>query len=257
MIERDGRLVGAVALALVLLPQAIVGVVAPPPNLSGEEPASWTSLVTILVALAGIVGQIAIIRLALGPSISVGSAIAHGFRRLLPGFLALLLFAIAVGLGLLPLLVAIGGVGSIEAVARGEQPSGAAAGAILLVVLIALLLSVRFQMLMPVAAGESGGPVHIIKRSWQLTAGHYFRLLGFLLLLIVVAVVLLGAAQILGGVAGRLAFGDIKPFTVAALIVALLVSLAQAVFTTGTSVMLGRIYAQLSGGAGDRRGEPA
>src|SRR5215212_11886131 len=90
VLARDGRLIGAVALALVLLPETVSGVIAPP----AAQPPSWMPLVQILVLLAGIVAQIAIIRLALGPATSVGEAISHGLKRLLPAFAAILILAI-------------------------------------------------------------------------------------------------------------------------------------------------------------------
>ena len=78
---RDGRLIAAVALALVLLPQAIYGVIVPPPAMSGEEAPSWATGLSLIVAVIGVVGQIAIIKLALGPATSVGESILHGFKR--------------------------------------------------------------------------------------------------------------------------------------------------------------------------------
>src|SRR3954447_10061944 len=100
---RDGRLIGAVALALVLFPQAIVGVIAPPAALSGEEAQSWAPLLSLIVAVIGVVGQIAIIRLALEPT-SVGEAISHGLRRVASAIGALLLFAFPLALILILLL---------------------------------------------------------------------------------------------------------------------------------------------------------
>lgn len=248
VLQRDGRLVASVALALVLLPQAIAGVIAPPPNLSGEDAPAWMPVVSIVVALAGIVGQIAIIRLAIGPSTSVGEAINHGVRRVVPGFLALLLFALALAIVLIPLFILIaGGASDLQAIAEGAPPAPAVAGAIMLIGVLAVLASVRFQLLMPVTSGEPGGPIHILKRSWELTRGNYWRMLAFLLLVIVIAIVLVGAAQITGGILGRVTFGDIKPLTVGALLVALLIALAQAVFSAVVSVMLARIYVQLAG----------
>src|SRR5688572_2420994 len=83
ILARDGRLLTSISLALILVPQALAGVIAPPPNLSGIEPPGWMPLITILVLVAGIIGQIAIVRLALGPTASVGEAINHGVRRFL------------------------------------------------------------------------------------------------------------------------------------------------------------------------------
>src|SRR4051794_22463203 len=180
VLARDGRLIGTVALAAVLLPEAIAGVVAPPPNLSGQQPPSWMPVLTIVIAVAGIVGQIAVTRLALGPATSVSEAIMHGIKRMLPAFAAILLFALPLVIILAIVLAVVGGPTALEAMRAGGTPDPKISSAILLFVVIALALWVRFQMLLPVATAEKGGPIHILRRSWALSAGHYWRLLGFL-----------------------------------------------------------------------------
>lgn len=243
---RDGRLIAAVALALVLLPQAIFGVIVPPPAMSGEEAPSWATGLSLVVAVIGIVGQIAIIKLALGPATSVGESIMHGFKRVLPAFAALCLFVLPLAVILVGLLIAIGGTSAVESLGSGTPQPGVA-GVILLFVAFIILISIRFQMVVPVATAETSNPIQILRRSWDLTRGHYWRLLGFLLIALVFAVVLLLFAQIVGGILGRIAFGDTKPFTIGALVVALISAAAQAAFTCLVGVMLARIYVQLSG----------
>lgn len=253
---RDGRLIGAVALALVLLPQAILGVIVPPPALSGEEAPSWFPLLSLIVAAIGVVGQIAIIRLALEPA-SVGEAIMHGLRRVAPTIGALLLFALPLALIMVLLLLVIGGPSAVEALRSGggSLPPGVAA-AILLFVVIAVAISIRFQMVVPVASAESGNPITILKRSWEMTRGNYWRLLAFLIMILILAVALLLVAQMIGGILARVAVGDVKPLSIGALVVALFAAAAQAVFTALTSLMLARIYVQLSG-RGSRASVPS
>jgi hypothetical protein len=245
---RDGRLIGAVALALVLLPQTILGVVVPPPGLSGEAAPAWVPGLSLLAAAIGLVGQIAIVRLALEPA-SVGEAIAHGLRRAVPAIGALMLFALPLALILMLLLVAVGGPESLNALSGGTPPP-AVGGAILLFIVIVAAVSIRFQMVVPVAAVESANPIHILKRSWALTRGHYWQLLAFLFTILVLAVVLLLVAEMVGGIVARVAFGDVKPLGVGALVVALITSAAQALFTALSSLMLARIWVQLSGNKG-------
>ena len=86
----------------------------------------------------------------------------------------------------------------------------------------------------------------ILKRSWGLTAGHYWPLFGVELLLLIAAVVLLLSAQFVGGGIAE-AIGEIRPFSLSALILSAFMGVAQAVFTVLASVMLARIYVQLSG----------
>ncbi len=246
---RDGRLIGSVALALLLLPQAVAGVIVPPPNLSGQQPPQWAPLLSLIVACIGVVGQVAIARLALGPAASVGESIAHGLRRAGPALLAIALFAFPLAILFVALVALIAGPGALQAFSGGE-PTPGLAGAILLGMVIALAIAVRFQMIVPAAASESGGPVRLVRRSWELTKGHYWRMLAFLLLVLGLAVVLLLTSLSIGGILGRVAFGDIKPFTVGALVVALVSGLVQAGLTALVSVMLARIYVQLAGGSG-------
>jgi hypothetical protein len=247
VLARDGRLIGAVALAAVLLPQTIAGVLVPPPNLSGEAAPSWMPVLTLLVAVAGLVGQIAVIRLALGPATSVGEAITHGLKRLPSAFAAILLFAIPLIFVLAIVLVVVSGPAAVESMRPGATPDPSVGTAILVFVLLALVLSVRFQLILPVAAAETGGPIHIFRRSWDLSAGNYWRLLGFLLLVCLVAIVVLLSAQIVGGILAKALFGEAKPLTVSALIVALITGVVQTAFMVIVSTMVARIYAQLAG----------
>jgi membrane-anchored glycerophosphoryl diester phosphodiesterase (GDPDase) len=102
-------------------------------------------------------------------------------------------------------------------------------------------------MILPVATAEDGGPVHIFRRSWDLTAGHYWRLLGFLALVGLVAIVVLLTAQITGGLLAEAAFGEAKPLTVSALIVALITGVVQTALVVIVATMTARIYVQLAG----------
>ena len=248
ILARDGRLIGAVALALVLLPETVAAVIAPSPELSGEAAPSWIGVVTIIVALAGMVGQIAIIRLAIGSAISVGEAIVHGLKRLLPGFAALLLFALPLALVLMVVLIAYVGPAAVESLSAGGPMTDPKLGtAILIFVLIAFAISVRFQLVMPVTAGEKVGPLAILRRSWELTAGHYLRLLAFLLLAFVTAIVVLLTAQFMAGILAKALFGEVKPLSLSALFVALISAVVQTGFVIMVSTMLARIYVQLSG----------
>ena len=245
ILARDGRLITSISLALILVPQALAGVIAPPPNLSGIDPPAWMPLITVLVLAAGIIGQIAIIRLALGPTASVGEAISHGTRRFLPALAALILFGAGLALLLTPIFVLIAGADAVQEITAGRS-SPRAGGALLLVMLLIVLLSARFQLMLPVASAERGGPIRVLKRSWAITAGHYWKLLGFIAMVLVAAVVVLLTAQVLGGIIAKLAFGEVEPFSLSSLVVALIAAAAQTAVTTVLSTLLARIYAQLA-----------
>jgi hypothetical protein len=251
VLRRDGKLITSVALALIVLPVAIGLLVAPPKALSGVEPAKWAGFVSLIVSLIGIAGQIAIIRLALGPAISVKEAIQHGFKRLVPAFAALFLFGLAAAIVAIPLMLVIAGPDALKS-AVAEQPTPALGRALLIIGLLLLAAAVRFQLIMPVASAETGNPFQILRRSWELSKGQFLRLLGFLLLSLILALVLvLFLGQVGGALIAKTLFGTIAPFSLAALITGLLSGAAQAAFAMIVSVMMGRIYVQLAGGGAE------
>ena len=75
ILVREFSLLTAVALALIVLPQVVLAVVGLP---FGSESVMLGEVVYIAVFLLGFVAQIAINRLAIGPSVSVRDAIAQG-----------------------------------------------------------------------------------------------------------------------------------------------------------------------------------
>jgi hypothetical protein len=244
ILARDGRLLTTVALALVALPSAVNSFLAR--GAIDGNAAQWLDLVALLASVIALAGQLALIRLALGPSITVGGAIVHGFRRLPIYFLAVMvlllaLFIVAIPLGLL--LVALG----VPISAKQVPASGPVVLVTLIFAGIAIFLGVRFLLSSSVASAEEVGPIAILKRSWELTAGHFWRLFGFLLAVVVAAVVLLIAVGSALGVAISLSLGSIQPLSTGALILALIQALVSAAVTTLFAVMLARIYVQLAG----------
>lgn len=250
IVARDGKLVMAVTLALVVLPQIVVGLVDPGMGATGEKSRS-AILLGIFAILIGTVGQLALIRLALGPPVSVGEAIAHGARRFLPAFAAMILFGLGLALVLIPLIILLAVTGLVDAPQPGAPPSGDMAALVLVMVIAVLVIAPRVLLLIPVASAESGGPIQLLRRSWSISKGNYWRLLAFLVLILVVAFIMLLAAQLIGGVLAGIA-GKIEPMSLSALIVASFVSVAQGAFTILSSVMLARMYRQVAGaGSGE------
>lgn len=248
VLARDGRLLAAVALAMLVLPGIILDLSMPEAQ-PGELPPSgaWLAIGAAAVALS-LAGQLALIRLALGDGTSVGDAITHGFRRLLPYLGALLLW-------LLPLILVAGllyraaGVGT-------EAPRGAPALGFLLVVLAGLFLAFRLLLGSAVASAESAGPVGILKRSWALGRGNWWRLFAFAMLFAITLIVLLGAVQgVLGSVVATAA-GGLKPWSLGTLILALVGQLISAAVSTVFFVMLARMYRQAAGGGANAAGVP-
>lgn len=242
ILARDGRLLMAIALALFVLPGLVTDLLGEPTR-SGEMPqlgaGTLLGLISVLIAL---IGQMAIVRLAVGPPLTVGEAIGHGARRM-PVYLAATL------LWLMPFGLVAAAIVSAYRVESPEQLPPSAALALLALLAAVIFFAVKLLLTSPVASVERVGPVAAIKRSWQLTRGNWGRLFVFLMLfLILVAVVTLAVGSVVGLIT-RVVFGDPEPMSVGALVVSLVSQLLAAVLSVMFTVMLARIYVGLAGGA--------
>lgn len=228
ILASDGRLFASLGLALFVVPGTLAALVTPPaPPGSLPEPGWWT-MVALVAMLIGVVGQLAAMRLAVQPPISVGDAIRHGGGRA-PSLLgALLLFAV-------PVALLLGIAASVRTA---------------LLVLLALLVPLAARLLLSaaVASTEPRGPVAILRRSFELTRGHTLKLAGFLLSFLLVFGLLLVAVQFAAGGAILLLLGKPEPMTVAALLLALIGNLAETVAVMILAIMVARFHVQLAGG---------
>ncbi|MGE0179579.1 MAG: hypothetical protein AB7O91_07150 [Sphingomonas sp.] len=236
---REARLVLPVGFMLIALPGALLQAAMPvtPPN-QLPEAGLWLALVPVAIA-ATLIGNLAISLLALRPGTSVGEAIQHGARRFLVVFAAALLVGLASMLALLPVFILAGGA----AMATGNP--GVAAIPVLLALPLLAFLWVRLLMLNPIGAAEPIGPVAILQRSWTLTRGHFWRLFGFLVLLLLVAIVASGAIAAIGGIFVVLLAGPPVPGSLSFYLVLILSTLVQAVLSSVFAVTIARIYLQL------------
>ncbi len=242
ILARDGRLLAAVALAMLVLPGIILDV-SMPETMPREIPpvGPWLAIGTLAIVIS-LAGQLALIRLALGAGTTVGEAIAHGFRRIVPYLGAILLW-------MLP-LVAIGWLLYSAAGVGSENPHPAPAFGFLLVFLIGLFIAFRLLLSSPVASAENSGPVDILKRSWALGRGNWWRLFAFALLYGITMVAVLGATQAVFGSVVAAAGGGLKPWSLGALLVSLVSELISAAVSVVFFVMLAQIYRQAAGAAG-------
>jgi hypothetical protein len=222
----------AIAFLLIALPAAILQALAPvtaPGRL--PEPGLWLLPVPVAAA-AGLVGALAICRLALDPAETAAGALGAGLRRLLPLLGAALLVAAAGAL-----LIA----GSLVAAAAIGLPL-----LLLLPLTVLLFVWVRLILLTPAAAGETLGPIALLRRAWALSAGRFFPLLGILLATAVLSLIAMMAAGAIGGLAARLAPGQPQPGIAVLLLVLLISALLQAAIGSLFTAFLARLYAQLA-----------
>jgi hypothetical protein len=236
VLRRDGRLIATVALALMVLPGTVHELVSPNAP-AGElpDPGAWM-IVALVAFLVGIVGQLAVIRLAIGPQTSVGEAISHGTRRM-PSL---------VGAMLLWLVPLVGLLLALASAMRESKDSAPLALAFLILVVVLVYLGVRLITATAIAGAENAGPIGILKRSWALSSGRWWRLFGFLFLFVIAAAAVLFAVKALVGLLVEVLFGTPEPMSIGALIVALVAQLAIAAVTVFFLVMIARIYLQLS-----------
>lgn len=238
VISRDGKLIATVALAMFFLPGVIVGVIEPETK---PIPATMTdALMAIVLGLIAVIGQLAIIRMALGSRLTVGEELGHGARRMPAYIIAGLLWAGP--LAIAGYLVFGGG----DAFREPENASGGQVIAFFLILLVMLVIGVRMMMTSPVASTEQAGPIDILKRSWALTSGHWWKLFGLLCVFLLLMIIVMTAVGAVIGILSRILFDPIEPMTVGALFVAVCTQLVSAIFTTGLLVMLARIYVQLT-----------
>ena len=245
LLARDGKLFASVALAMIALPVTITGLINPSGMASMRDPV-WIDIVMVICSLIVLSGQLALIRLALPPSTTVGAAIQHGLVRM-PVYLAsAILIALVLLLAALPLVVILAALGAPTDEAQLVQSP-----IFLLVCFVYLLflcfIAVRMIMGSPAASAEPIGPIAIVRRSWDMTAGHWWRLFAFLILFLVGAGILLIAVSTVAGTVISLFLGPLDPLSASALITSMIEAIFQAAVSVIFAMMLARIYAQLSG----------
>ena len=248
-LARDGRLITTVALAMIGLPAALSAFVDPSTGLTQEPQSALGGLLALVVAVIGLVGQLAIIRLVVGPAISVGEAIRHGTRRALPYIGSALLVLLGLLLVAIPFIIAMAVTG-VDLEPPVDTLPGTAWLLILLFCLVTIYLAVRLMLSSPVASNERLGPVAILRRSWALTAGHAGRLVGFILLFILGVGLAFGAVSLATGAIAGLLFGPVEPLNASALVVGLVSGLGGAIATVLFVVMITHLYLQLTGAEG-------
>lgn len=239
VLAHDGKLISSVALALLVLPGVVLNVVLP----HGVTLGTGTQVIWLILGLAVLLltftGQLSVLRLAMGPQISVGEAIRHAATRALPFFGAFMLWVV-------PILV----LGSVPYQIIRSHPTDASTAAgigLLALMAVAMFLAIRLLLIGPVASAEHGGPLAILRRSWDLTAGNWWRLFGFVLIFAVGAIVLIMAVSSGLGLVARLTIGQVDALSIPGLLMILIGQVLTAAVYVVLFVMQARIYLQLAG----------
>lgn len=235
--RREKNLLAPLVLALMVVPATVSQLVQPINPFAGPEGFRPWMAIAFVALVAGLVGQMAVSRLAMGWNGSLGQAILLAFKRLPTVIAALILFFLCVALVLIPIIVVLTLAGG----------GGGAAKLANLVTLLAVFGTAPRILLAPALAMDRGlGPWGLIKTTWQATRANYWRMLGFFLLFLAASLIFAMAAASVVGTLATLALGPAEPMSVARLIVALAGGLVQGGVATVYAAMIGRIVAQLS-----------
>jgi hypothetical protein len=151
--------------------------------------AAWLLPLSVVLFLSGMLGGLAITALALIPNLSVREAITLGIRRLpvLVGVLALLAVAVTGAAFLITFLLIM---------ARLAIP---AVQSLLLGIMVGFIVvaAVRLSVLNPLIVTRRLSPVGVLRESWSLTRGLFWRLFATLAIYVLgslVVMIALGSA---------------------------------------------------------------
>lgn len=238
VLARDGRLFLPVALAAFALPGLLLGVSMPETPPGKLPPAGPWIAVAVIAILVSLTGQLSVLRLSMEPHVSVGEAISRSLRRLLPYIGAAILW-------LVPILII--GSALLGVLAMNQtQPSVPAAVALIALTIVGMFLAVRLMLSSPVASAEDVGSIAILRRSWMLSSGNWWRLFAFLLLFGIAALCLIWAIDSVAALLIRLVADDSGPRSLGGLLAAIVSQLVSASLSVVFFVMLARIYVQRS-----------
>ncbi|QPQ55982.1 glycerophosphoryl diester phosphodiesterase membrane domain-containing protein [Allosphingosinicella flava] len=240
-VKREAGLLFPIALAFLALPSIVVQFFMPEAA-PGQQPelGAWMFLLLPLILLT-LIGSLAITALALRPAQSVQEAIGHGMRRILPVLGAAFLLGLGSFTIALPASILIALLGLAERTTTILM--------VLLFLAILTFLWIRFILLTPAAVAEPLGPVALLKRSWNLTRGHFSKLIGFITVLTIVALIILIAVSLIFGTVIALLFGAPEPRNLSYVLTLIVSGVASAVFSVYITVAIARIYAQLAEGS--------
>ncbi|MFY9351947.1 MAG: glycerophosphoryl diester phosphodiesterase membrane domain-containing protein [Sphingobium sp.] len=247
-VAREAALLFPVVLLFVALPGLVLQEMTPPelqawfakPNMDAipAMPPGF-GLAMLLTVILVWFGSLALFALALRPGISVGEALRLSLARLpvLLGTAALVVVAFVIG------MIAIALVGGL--VASLSKAAGALIGLIAGTAAIGGMIyaSIRLVLLNPVVIDGRGGVRESLRRAWALTQGHFWRLLGFIIIIMLLSAVAASAAQLVFGLLGSLVGGAEDARLAGGIAGAIVSSIVQVYML----VMLARLYRQAAG----------
>ncbi|MEN2785868.1 hypothetical protein ACFOKI_10320 [Sphingomonas qilianensis] len=236
-----------IALLTIFLPSSLSASIAP---FAKQSPTASmiVSAVGLVLTLIGLWGQLAIIALATQQRAGRGPAVRTANARLLP-LIGISLLAVIAGFALfVPIPVALSLAGYDFRGAMGGQRVPVSGGVAMFVSVYGLLLLplflflvARLSLLTPVVVRERRG-VGAFKRSFVLTRGITWKVIGVLILYcIVFGVAMLAARTVFGSIFQLIAGGE-GEISLATVLTSVVVSVVQTSFFVLAAAFEGKLY---------------
>ncbi|MGK6319235.1 hypothetical protein [Sphingomonas sp. DT-204] len=237
-----------IALLAIFVPSSITGSLSPLWATAGSGLKALLAMLSLVFAILGVWGQLAISALAIDPAAGRGAG-RVATARLLSAIGVYLVVAIVLGLLLLPIgfILAASGV-DVTQLRIGANPASLPAGVagtvtlyVVVLLIVLLFLGARLVLATPVIVAERRG-LGAIARAFALSRGLTWKLVGVILLYVVVAnVASLAAQSVFGSILGLLSRGE-GPVTMASVIAAIAVAAVQAAFTVLATAFVAKLY---------------
>ena len=243
LLRQHATLLAAIAGVFMFLPALLFAVLVPPPEPQGADPARMAQLMLafyrealpwfLVQGLFSIVGTLAMMRLVFARGTTVGNALVEALK-LTPFYILLsLIFGCAIGLLAMLILVPAILIGPVAVVL-----------AVLLLIAPIFYLIGRIAPIPAVMVAENRrNPIEAIRRTFALTRGHGWAIIGLVFVIILVAAISVGMADTLAGLIFILAAGQALGKLLASIVAAAL----NAVFATLLVMLYAAIYRALAG----------
>lgn len=244
-----------VALIGIFLPLSVNDNLAPLAQGAAQQTAITIGLIGVVLALLSIIGQLAVMALALDDDRGTGDAFAVAavqLWRVIVMSLVVVLFAVV---ALAPVMIGIAAAGidmkalfSGDAAAIRTALAGMSSGIAWFVALYSIAwavlmiwFSARIALAMPVVVAEHVS-LAAIARSFKLTYGIVWKILGVMLLYAIVSFVAgLAAKTVFGAILGLIA-GGIGPLSLASVLTSIGVGMVGTAFATLQAAFVAKLY---------------
>jgi hypothetical protein len=236
-----------VALLAIVLPSAVSTLIEPVAR-AGASAAIMVNLVALILGIVGIWGQLFVVALALQPGAGRAAAMKVAGARLLPliGIIFILMIALFALMLPVPIALAVTGFDMRAAMINPQPTVSPSAGwfiTIYSIVLIPLVIFVaaRLLLLTSVIVAERRG-LGAMRRSFALTRGLVWKIIGITILYGIVVLVAMMAARTVFGSVLRIVLGGEGLITPATVLTAVVLAIVQGIFVVLASAFCAKLY---------------